>query len=293
MNSQAAKFCFCTLAFGKNYRNLALLLAKDLEKYSPDTPFIVLTDAPREFSRQPNILAFKHQQQSVKLYHDKRFAIAKALSLFNSCIFLDADMRILAPVPQDMQWIQAPGISARGCEIMPKKYAKVFAGVADGKLLKQFQVTKNLAKKLNIKLDDANVNFVYEYLFAITKDGGKEIEFLNQWDTIAAYYELNGLYDGEGNAIGIAAAKAGLPVRWCAMDGIKFFKDRTELIKIQRGQSDMQDMKIYFEQQRKLEYPQHSLMKKVIIKIRKQMYYLYYLLRLRIVTLRNFEFYYR
>ncbi|MBD2451050.1 hypothetical protein H6G76_28760 [Nostoc sp. FACHB-152] len=293
MKLQPARFCFCTLAFGKNYRNLALLLAKDLEKYSSETTFIVLTDEPRDFSKQPNVLAFKHQQQSVKLYHDKRFAIAKGLSLFDSCIFLDADMRILAPVTHDMEWITTPGINARGCEMMSNKYAKVFSGGSDSKLLKEFKVTKNLAKKLNLELDSSNVNFVYEYLFAVTKDEGKEIEFLKQWDTIAAYYELNGVYEGEGNAIGIAAAQAGLPVRWCAMDGINFFKDRTELIRVKKGQSNMQDMKIYFEQQRKLEYPQHSLMKKLIIKIRKQILYFFYLLRLRIVTLKNFEFYYR
>jgi hypothetical protein len=293
MNLQTAKFCFCTLAFGKNYRNLALLLAKDLEKYSPDTPFLILTDEPRDFSEQPNVLAFKHQQQSVKLYHDKRFAIAKGLSLFNSCIFLDADMRILAPVPQDMEWIKTPGINARACDIMPKKYAKVFAGNADSKLIKEFKVTKNIAQKLNLELNDGEVKFVYEYLFAITKYTGKEIEFLNQWETIAAYYELNGVYNGEGNAIGIAAAKAGLPVRWCAMDGINFFKDKTELVRLQKGESAMQDMKIYFDQQKNLEYPQQSLIKKAIIKIRKQIHYLYYLLRLRIVTLKKFDFYYR
>jgi hypothetical protein len=293
MKPQPARFCFCTLAFGNNYRNLALLLAKDLENYSPGTSFIVLTDEPRDFSKQPNVLAVKHQQQSVKLYHDKRFAIAKGLSLFDSCIFLDADMRILAPVPQDMEWIKTPGINARACDTMPKKYAKVLTGGADSKLLKEFKITKNLAKKLNLELDSGNVNFVYEYLFAVTKDEGKEIEFLNQWETIAAYYELNAVYEGEGNAIGIAAAKAELPVRWCAMDGINFFKDRTELIRVQKGQSDMQDMKIYFEQQRKLEYPKYSLMEKLIIKTRKQILYFFYLLRLRIVTLKNFEFYYR
>lgn len=293
MNLQTAKFCFCTLAFGKNYCNLALLLAKDLEKYSPNTPLIILTDRPNNFSNQPNVLAFKHQQQSVKLYHDKRFAIAQGLSLFNSCIFLDADMRILAPVPQDMQWIQTPGINARACDIMPKKYAKVLTGIANSKQIKEFQVISNVAQKLNLELDADNVKFVYEYLFTVTKDAGKEMEFLNQWEMIAAYCELNGVYDGEGNAIGLAAAKAGLSVRWCAMDGINFFKDRTELVRIQKGQSDMKDMKVYFEQQRKLEYPQCSLVEKLIVKIRKQIQYFYYLVRLRIVTLRKFNFYYR
>lgn len=114
-------FCFCTLALGKKYSALASLLAKDIEIYSPNTSFIILTDHPEEFSKYRQVLVFKHEQQGVKCYHDKRFAIAKALSLFNSCIFIDSDMRILASVPEDMQWLLTPGISARACMDMPKK----------------------------------------------------------------------------------------------------------------------------------------------------------------------------
>jgi hypothetical protein len=294
MTQAEPKFCFCTLAFGKKYRALALLLAKDIEKYSPHTAFVVLTDNTQELSNQPNILAFKHRQQSVKCYHDKRFVIEKALSLFNSCIFMDADMRILAPVvPQNLEWLQLPGITARGCESMPKKYTKVFAGTANARVCKEFQVTYKTAKKLNLQLESEEVKFVYEYLFAVTKDSGRETEFLKQWEKIAPYYELNGVYDAEGNAIGLAAAKASLPVRWSAMEGITFFKDRTELIKIQKGQSNMEEMAMYFEQQQMLEHPNRSLFEKVIVNLGKNIDYFYSLVRLRIATLKNFHFYYR
>ncbi|MBD2563461.1 MULTISPECIES: hypothetical protein [Nostoc] len=286
-------FCFCTLACGKNYRDLALLLAKDIEKFSPNTSFVILTDYPNDFSQQPNVLAFKHRQQSIKFYHDKRFVIAKGLSLFNSCIFIDADMRILAPVPQYPKWISTPGITARGCENMPKKYAKVLAGNPDAKLLKEFKVAKKAASKLNLELENEHLNFVYEYLFAVTKDSGKEIEFLKQWEILASYCELNGLYDSEGNAIGLAAAKAGLPVRWSTMEGISFFKNRIEFVRIKKGESKMEDMAIYFEQQTKLEYPKRFIWQKTILKIAKLIKYLYNFLRLRILTLKNFDFYYR
>jgi hypothetical protein len=293
MNHAQPEFCFCTIAFGKKYRALALLLAQDIEKYSPKTSFIVLTDNSSDFNKQANILAFKHRSQSVKFYHDKRFAIAKALSLFNSCIFIDADMRILAPVPVDMQWIKKVGITARTCEIMPKKYAKVIAGTSSAKFEREFKVTKKAAQKLNLDLENEKVKFVYEYLFAVTKDCGKELEFFKQWETLANYFELNGIYDGEGNAIGLAAAKAGLDVRWSEMDGISFFKDKTELIRIQKGQSKMEDMSKYFEQQKIHEYPKRSLLKKVTAKISQSVTHLYNLARLRIVTLSKFNFYYR
>ncbi|MEO1377639.1 MAG: hypothetical protein AAFW70_25845 [Cyanobacteria bacterium J06635_10] len=89
MTSQESKFCFCTLALGTNYCNLALELAKDLKKHGPTISLIILTDQPHKFSQVENVLAFRHRQQSIGCYHDKRFAIAKALSLFNSCIFID------------------------------------------------------------------------------------------------------------------------------------------------------------------------------------------------------------
>ena len=293
MTQKEKGFCFCTLALGKSYRALASLLAEDLEKYAPETSFIVLTDNPLDFSRHSKVVAFKHRQQSVKCYHEKRFVIAKALSLFNSCIFIDADMRILAPVMQDMKWIIEPGIAARACDTMDKKYAKVIAGSAKPKVIREFKVTQAMAQKLNLDLKDNSLKFVYEYLFAVTKDCGKEIIFLKHWDIIAPYFELNGVYDGEGNAIGLAAAKAGLKVRWSDMEGIDFFKDRTELVRIQKGQSNINKMSIYFEQQKMLEQPKRSILEKVAVKLGKNISYFYHSVHLVIVTLRRFNFYYR
>lgn len=225
MNLSAPEFCFCTLAFGKRYCSLALLLAKDIEKYSPNTYLVVLTDIPDKFNKQTNILAFKHRQKSVKLYHDKRFVLEKGLSLFGSCIFIDADMRILAPVPQYLEWLKIPGIAARSCEAMCKRYGPFMEGNLNAKGSKEFKefiVTQKAAKKLDIELK--NVKHLQEYLFTITKDSGKETEFLKQWAILAPFYELNGVYAGEGNAIGLAAAKAGLQVRWSEMPGISFLR---------------------------------------------------------------------
>lgn len=120
------KFCFCTLALGKPYRALAGLLARDLQLYSPHTTFIILTDCPQEFSKYPQVLAFQHQQEGVKCYHDKRFAIAKALSLFNSCVFMDSGMRILESLPEDIEWLLEPGISARGLYGYAEKIGQPF-----------------------------------------------------------------------------------------------------------------------------------------------------------------------
>lgn len=277
------QFCFCTLALGKVYRGLASLLAKDLELYSPNTAFIVLTDNPQEFSKYSQVLAFQHQQQGVKCYHDKRFAIAKALSLFNSCIFIDSDMRILAPVPEYIEWLLEPGISARACMDMPKKFAKALTKT-DKYFSREIEVIKKAAQFLNLDPECENVTFVHEYLFSVTKSTGKEIEFLETWEILAKYFELNGVYEGEGNAIGLAAYKAGLPVRWSEMSGISFFNNKTELIKIQKGQSNMDEMLTYFQEHGKLAHPKRSVLEKIVFKLSKAIMHIYRAIKYRVVT---------
>lgn len=275
-----AGFCFCTLALGENYCNLALELAKDLEEYSPNTYFIILTDKPQYFYKKTNVLAFKHQQKSIGCYHDKRFAIAKALSLFNSCIFIDADMRILAAVPNDLRW--QPGVTAKIVwhNIVKHNKNKV-----------EIEILKKVSRKYNLNLED--ISFVHECLFVVTRDEGREIDFLLTWERIAAYCELNQFYRGEGHTIGLAAAKAGLQIRSDPMAEIYFFKDKLELQKIKQGEAEVKKNSIYFEIQQKLEYPQISIFKRVINKIRKMIMHFYRSSRLKILSLKDINFYYR
>ena len=275
-----AGFCFCTLALGENYCNLALELAKDLEEYSPNTYFIILTDKPQYFYKKTNVLAFKHQQKSIGCYHDKRFAIAKALSLFNSCIFIDADMRILAAVPNDLRW--QPGVTAKIVwhNIVKHNKNKV-----------EIEILKKVSRKYNLNLED--ISFVHECLFVVTRDEGREIDFLLTWERIAAYCELNQFYRGEGHTIGLAAAKAGLQIRSDPMAEIYFFKDKLELQKIKQGEAEVKKNSIYFEIQQKLEYPQISIFKRVINKIRKMIMHFYRSWRLKILSLTDINFYYR
>jgi hypothetical protein len=295
MTQSELEYCFCTLATGPRYRPLALLLAKDIEKYAPKAFLIIYTDNPNEFDKQSNIIAFQHKPQGVKLYHDKRFAIAKALSMYNSCIFIDADMRILAPVPEEMEWLKMPGISARACDVLSKKYVGIFNGTDNStRFIQEFKINSKAAQKLDINfLVDDDVKSIYEYLFTVTKDSGKEVDFLNYWDKIAPYFELNGMYDREGCAIGLAAAKAGLVIRWSNMPGISFFKDRTEKIRIEKGESKFEDVAVYFEQQKMFEHPKRTLVKEVIHKLKKVYEYSSRFFILRLKTLRDFNFYYR
>jgi hypothetical protein len=288
-----AKFCFCTLALGDNYRALAKELAKDLERYSPKTPLILFTDYPKDFEQHPNIITYKHQQQSVGCYHDKRIVLQEAIRLFKACIFIDADMRILSPVSEDLPWLLVPGIAAKACESFNKRYSKVVAGIDTPKMAREYDFVQQAATKFGLDHRSEKVQFVYEYLFSLTRDSGKEIEFLKQWEVMAPYFELNGIYDGEGAAIALAAAKVGLTIRRDPMQGLNFFKERIERSKIHKGESSMDQMAVFFERQKKLEYPQRSLLQRAILKFKKRTGRFYRQIRLRVTTLKNYNLYYR
>lgn len=280
MNHNQQKVCFGTLALGKNYCSLARELAKDLAKYSPTTPLVVLTDRPQDFNTYKNVLAYKHQQQSIGCYHDKRFVIAKGLSEFDVCIFIDADMRILEPVTQSLEW--QPGITSHTVWTNIYKHNK-----------NQFEIRLLEQMTNKLKLDLSEISFVHECLFVVTKDSGKELEFLKIWDKIAPYFELNGFYRGEGHSIGIAAAKSGLEIHKNSMKEITFFKDKIVLQKIKTQEEDLEKTKVYFELQKTLEYPQKNLAKKIIDKSGKIIRHIWLSFQLKITTLKDFNFYYR
>jgi hypothetical protein len=294
MDKQIQEFCFCTLALGERYRSHTFLLAQDIEKYSPGTSLVILTDKPQEFSKYSNVLAFKHQQKSIGCYHDKRFVIAKALSMFNTCIFLDADIRIVDNIKPDMKWL--PGITARSCTSVIKHNEAYIHSVIDlhkASRYRDLKILEQIAQKLDINLEDINIQFVMEMLFIVTRQDGRELDFLKYWETIALYCELNGFYGAEGYAIGLAAAKAGMPVRWDAMDGIDYFKDWIEKQKIKKGQAKADEKLTYFQQHEAIEYRKRHFLKKVVSKLNKKIGYYYRYFSLRIATISDFNFYYR
>lgn len=141
-----------------------------------------------------------------------------------------------------------PGIASRACKLMPEKYTKVDGKTANKEFVRQFKLVRKATEMLNLTEEWENIQFVHEYLFTVTKDGGKELEFICQWKNLANYFENHGFYDAEGNAIGLAAAKAGMGVIWSDMPGISFFNYKTEIIRIEKGQSKIEEMSKYFEE---------------------------------------------
>ncbi len=265
---QQKKFCFCTLALGNKYRCLAKELAADLEIYSPGTSLLVYTDLPQDFCNNPNILAFKHRQKGIKCcYNDKRFVIAEALSRYNSAIWVDADTKIVATIPDDIEWL--PGITSGN-------FQRIFEHSRNKRVPTITALIKQLGAKLNISLD--NTCFVHEALFVVTRDGDKEKEFIKQWGIAARFFELKGMHDGEGNSIGLAANKVGWTVRSNNWEYLKKAVKHTYA-------SREGDTKTFWD---KLKDP-----KAVKNKLQSQLSYHYRLNLARLLALANFGFYYR
>lgn len=203
MTQREQDYCFCTLALGSRYRLMARELAGDLVKYAPGTPLVVFTDHPDEFIPQTNVKAFKHVQQStLRCVNDKRFLLQKALSMYRVAIHIDADTRIFAAVPNQVEW--PPGMTAR-TENLLKHLQKNCPQYID--------TLKTVASKLDISDSTLeNAEWIGESIYVIARDGGKEKEFLSLWGAIANYMELQDMHPNDGNLMGLAAAKVGWKV---------------------------------------------------------------------------------
>ncbi len=205
-------YCFCTLALRSPYRLHAKNLAEDLNKYAPKKTLIIFSDEPDDFKNYPNILAFKHHQKGIPhCWNDRRFVVEKALSICPVVIHIDADTRILASIPENIEW--QPGITAMHGDLLEQANKWMFP--PDIKLMQKW------ASKLDISLEKAS--WIKESLYIITKDEGREIEFLKQWDIITRTLELKGYTSSDGYCMGMAAQKVGWTVKdngWDTLDKI-------------------------------------------------------------------------
>lgn len=284
-NSQSS-FCFCTLALGYSYCNFALDLAKDLEKYAPHQKLIILTNNPKHFEEQNNVLVFEHIPNTVYNVWDKTYVIEKSLSLYDNCIYFDADVRILDYVPSDINFL--PGITAYSCFSIKKKYDTVLKSPKSK--TKNWQLLVNTANKLNVNLDD--VKFVWEYMWMFKKDE-KTQEFIDLWRKIGRYYEQRNRYSGEGEAMGLVAAKLGIPINYDYEKSISFFKYRDMNYKISQGLVEKDTMQEYIERYKEIKFPQKSFLKKIKDRISNYFRINKRIILLKISNLEDFDFYYR
>ncbi|TVQ59960.1 MAG: hypothetical protein EA366_04110 [Spirulina sp. DLM2.Bin59] len=274
----ANNWCFCTLAVGKRYREHAKNLVEDIQKFASNIPVLILTDKPEEFAEYPVAQAINHRLQSVKGYHDKRFVIAAALRNFKTCLFLDSDVRIIGPVPENLSY--HPGITARtGCSIL-----KHNARNGQGEMI---PLLRHVSEKLDIDL--GKTKWFHEFMFAVTKQDGAELKFLSLWQTLAYFFEMQGFYGGEGNIMGLAASKVGLDVSFNSEDPFPFFKDNIERVRIKNNQSNIEEKSIFFEVHRSIEFPKYPIWQKLLNRLIKWAMFSYRTVKLRFLARKDAE----
>ncbi|MGK7939680.1 MAG: hypothetical protein AB4062_05920 [Crocosphaera sp.] len=208
--TEHSNICLTTLAIGSEYRELAQILAQDALEVCDGTPFVILTDQPKAFVRFKNVIPIKHQIQSVGIYHDKLCALKESLKHFDCGIFLDSDCRLFDNIVVSRPWKQ--GLTVRSCHNLLKfvtRYQR--KQKVDFNQNKKYRIVSYVGTKYNVNLEDCK--FVGEILFALRKDNLKNYEtFLRVWDEVRLLFEGNGVFNGEGMTIGLAAHIANLNI---------------------------------------------------------------------------------
>ena len=197
----------------------------------------MVTDRPEYFSTLPNVRAIKYIPSGVRhCYHDKRQVIRAAISLYETCIYLDADCRIPEPVNYDELLPDGVFFAAiYGENLQQKLVGEIDRGININRLnrpVRRQKILKNAALHKNVNFDD--VTFIKEVFFAVNSNFGDVQGFLEAWDYCANYTTARLFEFGEGASIGIALEKIDAKYHllqrcppWLFKDDYNDFKTKT------------------------------------------------------------------
>lgn len=240
---------------------MAQNLAQDLQEFAPDHIFVIYSDRPHTFKGNPNVLAVKHICRGVQSYHERRFAIWHALFISSSVMYLDADVRICAPLPTDLKF--NPGLTARSCGNLQKHLkSQIDKDPNCPKRQRKQYIVRSMAAHAEIDIDLPELKFINEFLFVVTKDNGKERDFLRYWGELAIFADTLGMHKHPTYAMAFAAEKGKLEIHHSNMVGLDFFDDRIERERIKKGKSSPEKKLKYFQQQNKIEQRDINIFRK-------------------------------
>ena len=212
MTSDSKNFCFATLAIRKVYRDCAKRLANSISKFSPGTKLIIATDNPKDFKDITNVMAFKHRQQSPLFpYNDKRWVIEKALQNFFTVVYVDADAQLINDFPDNITWPSGM--------VVNHDTQRNFSEVVNKFCPQDMPLLTKVAKKIGLKSSLEEIKFPSQSYYVLTKEQGKEKDFLKNWDLVARYLEVHCCSNvSDGYPIGLAMAS----VEWTPISTQKF-----------------------------------------------------------------------
>lgn len=238
MSIQLENICFGTLAYGLQFRIHAKILAQDFLLWHPGTRFFVVTDHPEYFQSLPNVIAVKYKPSGIRsCYHDKRQVLKEALNHYAICIYLDADCRIVEPIPfDDLIHDQVFFTAIYGENLETKLSIEIRKGDKAGRFNGPHRRKRILsAAAAGEGVNFNQVTFINETFFVVNSQHGDAQEFLTSWDFCARYTTARLFEFGEGASIGIALEKANEKhfllnkcPSWLFKDGFSDIKTKTE-----------------------------------------------------------------
>lgn len=254
-------FCFCGLALGQKYRDCAVSVGKDLEKYHPGVQYVILTDRVEDFQEFSNITAIQHSQDSIMFpYHDRRLVIKKALETYNMTIQIDTDIKFKKQLLLPSEVLQVKGITGS------IKNLKQHLNKWQPDNLYHYQ---KVAEKLDLDFD--NAPYLGEFIFAVSRFQDREKDWIEQWGKIGRYLELHKIHGADGPAMGLAIMKSGISYSatdWASLMETEYLNH----LKFSSGKKRIQKSKLE--------------------KLRFKLNYHYRLNKARLIALQDFDFYY-
>ena len=141
--------------------------------------------------------------------------LAHGIAQFDRCIYVDADTRMYDRPPAEWLPLEAVGFAARVKQSLPEKYdaekREPQSRLALNTLERRWSLIRRSAELLGV--DYRMASFVPEQLFSLTRAGGVEQVFLDDWERAAVYQEVRGFSWGEGYTMGLATVSSGIAYR--------------------------------------------------------------------------------
>ncbi len=217
---------------------------------------MVLSDQPTAFADCNNVIAAPHQQQSpFRCFHDKRFLFKTAFTHADTCVVIDANIRLLAPLrPKDTDLLD-PGINAAHLYTIQSKWQSDEQNEeAVSPALRREQEIVNRVLD-SVGLEAGTVRFPQEYLYAVKRSSNaiKIQSWLEAWGHLAHYFDYHRLPWSEGFGIGIAAAVAGLPIECVrVIPDAGYYKERTHLFNLKSFRNPVSEAQEHCHAQQEL-----------------------------------------
>lgn len=227
-NFKDQNYIFSTLAYGYEANDKAIKLAKDLDYFKQK--ILIITDRVELYKDIPNVIAVRYPKNSFS-YNDKIFCFEEGFKYEDCVVYIDADCRIYyedyKKAYGNFKRIVKPGFHQSWDWGIITRHDSGFFTSTDIKQRVPGYGEKALTIARVYKIDIDKAKHYQEGIIIVSKEDGKEVEFLNMWRKFAEELDKHEIENnakrigvGEGNIIGMCIVHAGLTIHGPEMANI-------------------------------------------------------------------------